>query len=55
MQGAVVFTKNLFLPYSKQNIMCVLDFDHLKLSQGLYIVKLINGFETLTTKLFILK
>ena len=52
LQGLQVYHKPLYIPNSKQNIVSVLNVENLQLSHGLYIVKLTNGIETLTTKVF---
>ena len=55
LQGIQVYHKALFIPNSKLNIISELDVENLQLPQGLYIIKLNNGKETLTTKIFITK
>ena len=55
LQGIQVYSKALFIPNSKLNIISVLDIENLQIPQGIYVVKLSNGIETLTNKLFVSK
>ena len=55
LQGMQVYHKALFIPNSKLDIVSVLDVGNLPVQHGLYIVKLSNGVETLTSKVFISK
>jgi hypothetical protein len=55
MQGVTVFDKALFIPNSKLEITSGITISDLQLPNGVYILKLTNGNETLSSKLVIAK
>jgi pimeloyl-ACP methyl ester carboxylesterase len=55
MQGLIMFEKNLYVPNNKQEITSGISINGLQLPSGSYFVKLTNGYETLISKLSVIK